>query len=151
MNFRPLCFYTLVQWNVHPTCSHANKTGAVARPSCRSVAVGFPISLSVAMKSRMSSTTYNGKKSRKIKLPVFLLESRLGARKGAISKDYAARTWSLRELVAKSSCQLTVNCVNKGRASPLFDLVAGQNNTLLSSKSNKRPTWNAIPIFLPYW
>ena len=41
------------------TCSQANKTGAVASPSLRSAAVGFPISPSLAMKSRISSTTYS--------------------------------------------------------------------------------------------
>ena len=39
------------------TCSQANNTGAVASPSCKSVAVGFPISMSVDIKSRISSTT----------------------------------------------------------------------------------------------
>ena len=57
----------LVELNYHfLTCSQANKTGAVASPRCRSVAVGFPISPSLAIKSRISSTTYNASEDHKI-------------------------------------------------------------------------------------
>ena len=43
------------------TFSHANNTGAVASPSFRSAAVGFPISFSLDTKSSTSSTSYNKK------------------------------------------------------------------------------------------